>query len=223
MDTPLATARIFRFLEREPVVWLSSVRPDGVPHLVPIWFWWDGEALLVASKPDAQKVRNLRANPSVMLALGDAEDDFDIGLIEGRAELLDRPTADVIDTARLEKYADQLGALGLTAADYASTYSQVIRITPRGFLGWHGRSMPRSARVAGAPVVSIVEPRRTGLAGEAGEPLAVGRRGLPTPRIIQPVRLPPSIRRRVGLPLGRGLRGLTDGFGRPRALPAGSL
>ncbi len=70
-----------------------------------------------------------------MLALGDAEDDFDIGLIEGRAELLDRPTAEVIDAARLEKYADQLGALGLTAADYASTYSQVIRITPRDFLG----------------------------------------------------------------------------------------
>ena len=82
MDTPLATARIVRFLEREPVVWLSTVRPDGQPHLVPTWFWWDGEALLVFSKPDARKVRNLRANPSVMLALGDAEEDFDIGLIE---------------------------------------------------------------------------------------------------------------------------------------------
>src|SRR5207342_2058479 len=63
MDTPLATARILRFLEQEPVVWLSTVRPDGVPHLVPIWFWWDGEALLVVSKPNAQKVLNLRANP----------------------------------------------------------------------------------------------------------------------------------------------------------------
>ena len=63
--------------------------PRRHPHLVPIWFWWDGEALLVFSKPDAQKVRNLRANPSVMLALGDAEDDFDVGLLEGRAEFLD--------------------------------------------------------------------------------------------------------------------------------------
>jgi len=69
----LAANRIRRFLESEPVVWVSTVRPDGTPHLVPIWFWWDGEALLVFSKPDAQKVRNLRANPSVMLALGDAE------------------------------------------------------------------------------------------------------------------------------------------------------
>ena len=115
MDTSLATARILRFLEQEPVVWLSTVRPDSAPHLVPTWFWWDGEALLVVSKPDAQKVRNLRANPSVMLALGDAEDDFDIGLVEGRAELLDRPTAEVIDATHLEKYADQLSAIGLVA------------------------------------------------------------------------------------------------------------
>ena len=119
MDAPLATARIVRFLEREPVVWLSSVRPDGQPHLVPTWFWWDGEALLVFSKPDARKVRNLRANPSVMLALGDAEEDFDIGLIEARAELLDRPTAAVLPAAHLEKYADQLGTIGMTPAEYA--------------------------------------------------------------------------------------------------------
>ena len=146
MDTSLATARILRFLEEEPVVWLSTVRPDGSPHLVPTWFWWDGEALLVFSRPTARKVRNLRTDSSVMLALGDAEDDFDIGLVEGRAELLDRPTAKVLPVAHLEKYADQLAALGITAADYAATYSQVIRIVPNGLLGWHGRSTPRASR-----------------------------------------------------------------------------
>ena len=32
--TTLAASRIRRFLEKEPVVWLSTVRPDGNPHLV---------------------------------------------------------------------------------------------------------------------------------------------------------------------------------------------
>jgi hypothetical protein len=77
--------------------------------------------------------------------------------------------------------------------------------------------------MAGAPLTPIVEPRRDGDAGDAGEPMAAGRRAVPTPRIIQPVRLRPSSLRRVGVPLGRSLRGLSDGFGRPRALPAGSL
>jgi PPOX class probable F420-dependent enzyme len=185
MDTPtLATARIQRFLAEEPIVWLSTVRPDGAPHIVPIWFWWDGEALLVFSKPGAQKVRNLRADPRVMLALGDAEDDFDVGMLEGIAELLDVPTSAVLPAAHLEKYAAQLAAIGLDAAEYAATYSQVVRIRPARYLGWHGRTVPASARFAGAPTATIAEPvtpERPGLRSWLGEPLARGLRGLSRP------------------------------------------
>ena len=77
--------RVRPMLVAEPVVWLSTVRPDGLPHLVPTWFWWDGEAMLVFSKPDAVKVRNLRANPRLMVALGRPESDFSVGLIEAEA------------------------------------------------------------------------------------------------------------------------------------------
>ena len=69
--TDLVAARIDRLLRMETVVWLSSVASDGRPHLVPVWFSWDGDAVLIASKPNARKVGNLRANPSVMLALGE--------------------------------------------------------------------------------------------------------------------------------------------------------
>ena len=212
MDAPtLATARIRRFLEEEPIVWLSMVRPDGRPHLVPIWFWWDGEAVLIFSKPNAQKIRNLRGRPDVMLALGDADEDFDVGLLRGTAELLDRPTRDVVPAAHLAKYADRMAAIGLDAETYAATYSQVIRITPADYLGWHGRTVPQSARVAGAPVASIVEPRRDGLAVQTGEPM--GRREpLPMPRLGSPVQ-----RHRPGAgrfldPLARRLRGLGGGL-----------
>lgn len=177
MDTTtLAALRIRRFLEQEPVVWLSTVRPNGGPHLVPIWFWWDGEALLVFSKPNAQKVRNLRERPSVMLALGDAEDDFDVGMLEGRAELLTRPTSEVLPQGHLAKYRQRLAAIGVTAEEYAATYSQVIRIVPARLLGWHGRETPRSARLAGAQTVSVSEPRRAVAA--LGEPILSMARGL---------------------------------------------
>ncbi len=135
-----ATARIDRLLHVEPVVWLSSVRPDGGPHLVPIWFSWDGREILIASKPHAQKVRNVRANPSVMLALGEAEDDFDVGLLEGRAELLETPAADVLPAAHCAKYRRQMAAIGLTRGEFLATYSQVIRIVPTRFLPWRGRT-----------------------------------------------------------------------------------
>jgi PPOX class probable F420-dependent enzyme len=214
--TTVAAARIQGFLEKEPVVWLSTVRPDGGPHLVPIWFWWDGAALLVFSKPGAQKVRNLRAHPSVMLALGDAEDDFDVGLMRGRAELLDRPTSEVLPMAHIDKYADKLASIGLGAEEYAATYSQVIRIVPDDFLPWHGRTAPRSVRLAGAPAFSIDEPRRPGL-GPDGEPVARLPRWSARP-IVEPARPGASLRDWLGEPLARGLRGLTGGFAGPAAV-----
>jgi PPOX class probable F420-dependent enzyme len=141
-----ASYRIDRLLRREPVVWLSSVRPDGGPHLVPIWFSWDGREILIASKPNAQKIRNLRANPNVMLALGETEDDFDVGLLEGRAELLDAPATAVLPVSHCAKYRSQMSAIGLSQDEFLATYSQVIRIVPTRFLPWHGRTTPGAHR-----------------------------------------------------------------------------
>jgi PPOX class probable F420-dependent enzyme len=137
-----AAFRMDRLLREEPVVWLSSVRPDGGPHLVPIWFSWDGLEILIASKPNAQKIRNLRANPSVMIALGEAEDDVDVGLLEGRAELLDEPAAAILPVSHLAKYRSQMAAIGLSPAEFVATYSQVIRIAPTRVLPWRGRTVP---------------------------------------------------------------------------------
>jgi PPOX class probable F420-dependent enzyme len=149
MNTEVAPARrIERMLRTEPVLWLSTVRPDGGPHLVPIWFSWDGREILIASKPDAQKVRNLRANPTAMLALGEAEDDFDVGLIEGRAELVDAPAAGWLPAAHLAKYRAEMARLDLGSDEFLATYSQVIRIRPTRFLPWHGRTVPAEAAAA---------------------------------------------------------------------------
>jgi PPOX class probable F420-dependent enzyme len=135
-----ASSRVDALLDREAVVWLSSVRPDGRPHLIPIWFWWDGEAVLFASKPQACKVANLRANADCMLAIGDPDEDFDVALIEARAELAAMPTAALLAAGLQMKYRERMEVAGLTPSIFAATYSQVVRIVPTRWLPWHGRS-----------------------------------------------------------------------------------
>ena len=138
-DSPAAFNRIDRLLREELVVWLSSVRPDGGPHLVPIWFSWDGREILIASKPNAQKIRNLRANAKVMLALGEAEDDFDVGLLEGHAELVDEPAAAVLPASHLAKYRQPDGC-----------HRAVTGRVPRDVLPGHPDRPDPLAAVAGA-------------------------------------------------------------------------
>jgi PPOX class probable F420-dependent enzyme len=181
--TDLAAARVDRFLREEPVVWLSTVRPDGAPHLVPTWFAWDGETIEIRSKPGAQKVRNLRHDRRAMLAIGDAEADFDVSLLEADARL---DAGAPLSATFLAKYGARIAELGLTPAQFAQTYGLTIRLTPTRALGWHGRSKPASVLLAAARVTeqgraSMPEPitgSRPGLREWLGEPLARGLRGL---------------------------------------------
>jgi PPOX class probable F420-dependent enzyme len=140
----LAAFRIERFLETEPIVWLSTTRDDGAPHVVPTWFAWDGDRILIRSKPGARKVRNLLRDPRAMLALGDADDDFDIGLLEATARVAPPPDGAPLPTAYRDKYAERIAGLGMTVDQFARTYAQTIVLTPSRALGWHGRSRPAS-------------------------------------------------------------------------------
>jgi PPOX class probable F420-dependent enzyme len=147
-------ARVRPMLAEERVVWLSTVRPDGTPHLVPTWFWWDGEALLVFSKPGATKVRNLRTNPRLMVAVGNPEDDFSVGLIEAEASCLDEPVR--VPDGFFAKYASELGPGRLDPDTFRALYTQAIRIVPTRYLAWHGRGAAHDA-----PAIAARTARRT--------------------------------------------------------------
>ena len=144
----VADLRLQRFLETEPVIWLSTTSADGAPYLVPTWFAWDGESIVIRSKPHAQKVRNLRHDPRTMLALGDAEDDFDVGLLRATARVETPAIADPLPEPFVAKYRERIAGLGLTTDEFARTYSATIRLTPARALGWHGRSTPQSVVAA---------------------------------------------------------------------------
>lgn len=142
-------------LADEPIVWVTTVRPDGRPHVVPTWFWWDGSAFLVFSKPHAVKVANLASQPAVMLAFGDPAADFDVLLVEGEACVLPDTADALVPDGLLAKYASWLEAIGLGRDEYAATYSAAVRITPTRFLPWHGRTARGSISAS-----ATVRPRR---------------------------------------------------------------
>jgi PPOX class probable F420-dependent enzyme len=125
-------------LREDPVVWLSSVQRDGRPHLVPVWFHWDGERIVAFSKPHARKVDNLRDDPRVMLAVGTPGPEFEVELIEATAELPDEDAAAVMPDGFGAKYRDLLRRAGLTVQRFAEVYSQPIVLRPTRFLGYGG-------------------------------------------------------------------------------------
>lgn len=70
-------------LAAEPVVWLCTLRPDGSPHLTPVWFcyldaWW------ISCASRNVKVANLEQDPRASLALPDGDRPL---VAEGTAEI----------------------------------------------------------------------------------------------------------------------------------------
>lgn len=119
-------------LRSDHIIWLGTVRPDSKPHLVPVWFLWDGATVLIFSKPD-QKIRNLKQNPNVTLAVDDSKEGEDAVLIDGEATLLDPGEVNSTLPAYAQKYAAMLTEMGWTAASMAGSYTQPIRVTPTRF------------------------------------------------------------------------------------------
>jgi gamma-glutamylcyclotransferase (GGCT)/AIG2-like uncharacterized protein YtfP len=69
-DDPTLHA-VFDRLRTEEFSWLSSTRPDGRPHSVPMWHVVHGNRIWFATPSDSVKVKNLVGNPSVTIALPD--------------------------------------------------------------------------------------------------------------------------------------------------------
>jgi F420H(2)-dependent biliverdin reductase len=63
-------------------VWVATVRPDGRPHLVPVWFVVDDGKWYIVTPPDSVKARNLQHNAQISLALEDGDNPY---VVEGMA------------------------------------------------------------------------------------------------------------------------------------------
>ena len=123
-------AHIDQRLRENTIVWLNTVRPDGRPHAVAVWFLWDGESFLIFSRPKNQKVYNIQQNANVLLAIDDTHEGDDPITIEGTATLLAPGEADVTADAYVAKYGEDIKGIGFTPEQMAAEYSQAIRIIP---------------------------------------------------------------------------------------------
>jgi PPOX class probable F420-dependent enzyme len=134
-DSP-AGARADRRLRTEQILWLTTVRADGQPQASPVWFVWDGETFLIFSQPDAQKLRNLAANPRVAVHVDTDEAGEDVVTIDGTAAVdPDVPSSDQLEEYQV-KYREGIQAIGTTPAELARDYSVAIRIRPTRVRTW---------------------------------------------------------------------------------------
>ena len=129
--------RVEQRLRDEPIIWLVTVAPDGTPEPSPVWFHWDGQSVLIFSRPNVPKVRNIGRAPAVAQHFDGDGRGGDIVVMTGSAEVLTGGSAPrLVDLPEyVQKYARRIEGIGLTPETMAAAYSVPIRVTPARLRG----------------------------------------------------------------------------------------
>jgi PPOX class probable F420-dependent enzyme len=119
-------------LRDEKTVWLTTVRTDGTPQPVPVWFLWDDETFLIFSQPKAQKLRNIAHNSKVALNFKHTDDFGEEGLVMIFGAAFVDPTVPPSNqiAAYLEKYLEGIKDINMTPDSLAAEFSVAIRVKP---------------------------------------------------------------------------------------------
>jgi nitroimidazol reductase NimA-like FMN-containing flavoprotein (pyridoxamine 5'-phosphate oxidase superfamily) len=82
-------ATLLAFLAHKRYAVLATTRPDGRPQAAPVGYALVGTKFVMASLPDAQRVRNLRHEPHASLVIDEGEGDrHGVVIVEGTTRLL---------------------------------------------------------------------------------------------------------------------------------------
>jgi general stress protein 26 len=115
-------------LSAAEAVWFASVRPDGRPHLAPIWHVWLQSAAWVVTQEGTIRAQNVARNSAVCLSLPDPMNAL---ILEGTAALVPGEQEEVRQ-AFLTKYN----------WDFATDpgYGHILCISPTKLMAWgdHG-------------------------------------------------------------------------------------
>jgi hypothetical protein len=149
--TPRAWDEGRRELETAEVYWISTVRPDGSPHVTPLLAVWLDGALYFSTGPDERKAKNIAGNPQCVVTTGrnTLGEGLDV-VVEG----------DAVRTTEDEK-------LRLVADAYLSKYGEDWRFAVRDGAFYHDPGSVREDDPGAAWVFEVVPKKVLGF-GKGG-------------------------------------------------------
>lgn len=130
------------FLAEPVLARMATADPEtNQPHVVPVWFGWDGASFWISSYSNTRKVQELKRNPMISIVV-DTSGDGKIPtavLGEGRAELVTEPR-DFVKEMVTRVYLKYLGPEGVLAADpqewIHDPHNLLIKLTPAKLFAW---------------------------------------------------------------------------------------
>lgn len=121
--------------------WLATVRPDGRPHLAPVWGVWFDDALWWSTGPASVKGRNLASGRPVAVH---TEQPGIAVIAEGTAAPVHGPVPGAANAAYTAKYGQLDGGEPFTLDMLPPQEGGVWRLAPARVQAWREADFPDS-------------------------------------------------------------------------------
>lgn len=128
-------------LDRGMVMRLSTVDPNGLPHVVPIWYYADRDygAVYFSTPEDTRKVRDVETTPKASLTVDEGEYYFELRavVLEGDVERVeDDQEREYVERQWCRKYFDQDTRPEYMDLLYRGRPWDWFRVDPGRWLSW---------------------------------------------------------------------------------------
>ncbi len=122
------------FLAKPYIADLATLKPDGSPHIAPVWYIYESGTFYITTRPGRAKAKHIVRDPRVALSVHDPVAPYKGVVVEGKAELVREGAAEL--TRRLA--VRYLGPTeGLAYAEALNRFERVvIRVVPLKMTSW---------------------------------------------------------------------------------------
>lgn len=135
----MSKAELDAYLAQPLIARIATIREDR-PHVVPVWYEWDGQSIWIETGLNFQKHKNLIRNPHCAIVIDTTEGGlrFKGVILEGKAELITEPLEFVRETViRIyTRYLGEEGILAPTPQRMIQSPHVIIKLTPERIISW---------------------------------------------------------------------------------------
>lgn len=136
-EAPLTLSEIRKFLQGPWTARLACLRPDGKPHVIPVWQEWDGNAFYLIAWQGSMWAEYLLNNPEASLTIDEPWPPLRRVSARGKAEALPYAKDDPRLSDLLQRLSQRyLGDASLSPS--GNQIQQVFQIIPESLRGWKG-------------------------------------------------------------------------------------
>jgi nitroimidazol reductase NimA-like FMN-containing flavoprotein (pyridoxamine 5'-phosphate oxidase superfamily) len=138
----MSKEEIEKFLSVPRIARMATIN-NGKPHVVPVWYYYDGTSINVTVTKDTRKAKNLKKNPNASIAIDVIEGEpEDISFLNGKAVIIEgvaemRDDIDGSFARRMyERYVGK-NALNTPMVQFSINMPrQVLVIRPTKIMSW---------------------------------------------------------------------------------------